>query len=157
MLSCCHAGVPAFHKLLDGPAHEYLYRPLAAGSDRDKATACQNSSAHCFAIVIYNGKRPWNAPQNVGDLFGSNPPKDMLPYLPRHKHFLLDISRFPKEALDKLHGVAAHIVKLEREKAITPLMKVYKELLSQIQGPGYADVRVSFTHGFANICSRKWI
>ena len=40
-----------------------------------------------------------------------------------------------------LHGVAAHIVKLEREKAITPLMKVYKELLSQIQGPGYADVR----------------
>ena len=65
-------------------------------------------------IVIYNGKRPWNAPQNVGDLFGSNPPKDMLPYLPRHKHFLLDISRFPKEALDKLHGVAAHIVKLER-------------------------------------------
>ena len=56
-----------------------------------------------------------------------------------------------------LHGVAAHIVKLEREKAITPLMKVYKELLSQIQGPGYADVRVSSTHGFANICSRKWI
>lgn len=46
-------------------------------------------------IVIYNGKRPWNAPQNVGDLFGSNPPKDMLPYLPKHKHFLLDLTSSP--------------------------------------------------------------
>ncbi len=91
-------------------------------------------------IVIYNGKRQWNAPRDVADLFGANLPKELLPYIPSQRHFLLDISRFPEEILDKLHGVAAQIVKLEREKNITPLMKVYHELLTQIQGPEYTDV-----------------
>ena len=66
-----------------------------------------------FPIVIYNGGRAWKAPQDVEALFAPMP-ESLKMYRPRHRHFFLDESRVPADALDKSRGLAAQLLKLER-------------------------------------------
>ena len=92
-------------------------------------------------IVLYNGTKSWNAPTNVADLFGPPFPEELCPFVPRQQHFLLNVSTFPKEMLDPLRGIAAQILKLEREKSPVQFLKVYWYLYSLVQGPEFALLR----------------
>ena len=97
-----------------------------------------------FPIVIYNGGRAWKAPQDVEALFAPMP-ESLKMYRPRHRHFLLDESRVPADALDKSRGLAAQLLKLERAQEPEEVRQIVRELIARLHGPEYVPLRRAFT------------
>ncbi|RRD69213.1 MULTISPECIES: Rpn family recombination-promoting nuclease/putative transposase, partial [unclassified Desulfovibrio] len=97
-----------------------------------------------FPIVIYNGGRAWKAPQDVEALFAPMP-ESLKMYRPRHRHFLLDESRVPADALDKSRGLAAQLLKLERAQEPEEVRQIVQELIRRLHGPEYVVLRRAFT------------
>uniref|UniRef100_UPI00261835D8 Rpn family recombination-promoting nuclease/putative transposase n=1 Tax=uncultured Mailhella sp. TaxID=1981031 RepID=UPI00261835D8 len=97
-----------------------------------------------FPIVIYNGSRPWKAPQDVEELFALMP-EGLKAYCPRHRHFLLDASSVSEDTLESGSGPASMLVRLERAQDLEQVRDVLKELAQYLQGPKYLDLRRAFT------------
>ena len=90
-------------------------------------------------IVIYNGRKPWTAAQDVAELL---PPirGPLRRYQPRQSYFLLDEGRVPE---DLLHtgGLAAQLVRLERADSLEALRPIVRELVAQLQNAKYRHLR----------------
>ena len=90
-------------------------------------------------IVIYNGRKPWTAAQDVAELL---PPirGPLSRYQPRQSYFLLDEGRVPE---DLLHtgGLAAQLVRLERADSLEALRPIVRELVAQLQNAKYRHLR----------------
>ncbi len=90
-------------------------------------------------IVIYNGRKPWTAAQDVAELL--SPIRGPLSrYQPRQSYFLLDEGRVPE---DLLHtgGLAAQLVRLERADSLEALRPIVRELVAQLQNAKYRHLR----------------
>jgi Putative transposase, YhgA-like/Domain of unknown function (DUF4351) len=63
-------------------------------------------------LVLYNGKRPWNAALDLASLFREVPP-GCIPYLPQLTYLLVDESRLSPEALALPGNRVATLFRLE--------------------------------------------
>lgn len=77
-------------------------------------------------IVIYNGRRPWKAALDVGELLAPASGRLAL-YQPRQRYFLLDESRVPESVLRE-GGLATRLVRLERARNPQEVAEVVREL-----------------------------
>jgi predicted transposase YdaD len=62
--------------------------------------------------VLYNGRRAWQAPQNLLSLFAAVPP-GLRRYLPRLEYLLVDENRLTKEEKEQENNLAAALFRLE--------------------------------------------
>jgi hypothetical protein len=74
-----------------------------------------------FLLVLYNGGGPWNAPQEIAELF-EPVPAGLQAYLPRFRHFLLDESRLPEMA-ESERNLAAALFRLEKSRDLGDLRR----------------------------------
>ena len=96
-----------------------------------------------FPMVIYNGRSPWTAARDVGELL--TPVSGPLErYQPRQHYFLLDESQVSEELLHG-GGLVAQLVRLERAREPEEVRQVVKELIARLHGPEYARLRRAFT------------
>ena len=94
-----------------------------------------------FPIVVYNGNKPWKAPQEVAELF-SPMPHGLRRYRPSQKHFILDEGRVPDDALNE--GLVAQLLRLERAGDVLEVQRVVKHLLDALRAPQYLHLRRAF-------------
>ena len=88
-----------------------------------------------FPVVIYNGDKPWNVPDNIKDKI--EVPKDpkLLPYIPSLKYFKVIINEFKKESLLKIRSILSSIFLIEQldikdfNTQLGQLAKIIKEEL----------------------------
>lgn len=64
-------------------------------------------------IVLYNGAKPWKAPQNVSELIASCP-QDLRAYQPRMQYFLLDENTQTPENLTGMQNLVALVFRFEK-------------------------------------------
>ena len=106
-----------------------------------------------FPMVIYNGRSPWTAARDVGELL--TPVSGPLErYQPRQHYFLLDESQVSE---DLLHGggLVAQLVRLERAREPEEVRRLVRELTVRLQGPEYARLRRAFTVWLGRIVLKR--
>ncbi len=93
-----------------------LYRDLL----KQKAFTPSGKLPPVFILVLYNGKRPWQAASDVADLIEAVP-GGLEPYRPRLRYALLDESRIPEMELESERNLAAALFRLEKSRDLEAL------------------------------------
>ncbi len=96
-----------------------------------------------FAMVLYNGKRPWNVALDAVPLFNYMA-VSLKQYCPWQQYFLLDEGHMPKEKLNKANGLAAQLVKMEQAHTYEQFEQIKDRLKELLQGPGFASLSRMF-------------
>jgi hypothetical protein len=96
-----------------------------------------------LSIVLYNGKRPWSAPPELGSLFRSVPPGTER-YLPQLAYLLIDESRLRPEALALPGNRVASLIRLET-CAPEELPDLTAELAALLPRGEETELRQAFT------------
>lgn len=96
-----------------------------------------------FAMVLYNGKRPWNVALDAEPPFNDMPEK-LKQYCPSQRYFLLDECHMADEKLKKADGLAAQLVKIEQVRTYKQFFKIINRLQDLLQGPGFASLARMF-------------
>ncbi|MEE8523221.1 MAG: Rpn family recombination-promoting nuclease/putative transposase, partial [Thermoanaerobaculia bacterium] len=91
-------------------------------------------------ILLYNGKKPWTAPQNLRELIAEAPPS-LERYLPDLRYFLLDERRLPAADLSGEPNLVAGLVQLERSAGFEDVPQALEQMLPGIRGPEHRHVR----------------
>lgn len=108
----------------------------------------QNLRAHdrlppVLPIVLYNGKAPWTAAENVGDLI-ADVPGGLERYRPDLLYLLLDEGRYSESELAPLRNLAAAVFRVENSTDPEALARVLDALLAWIGAPEQASLRDAF-------------
>lgn len=82
-------------------------------------------------IVLYNGERPWTAPQSLADLF--RPMDGYKP--PDFRYIVLDVNSYPPEELRPVEDVTAGLFLMEQAGDVEELRAVAGELQELIGDP----------------------
>jgi predicted transposase/invertase (TIGR01784 family) len=94
-------------------------------------------------IVLYNGKAPRNAEENVGDLIAPAP-SGLERYRPSLHYLLLDEGRYTESELAPLRNLAAAVFRVENSTDPEALARVLDALLAWIGAPEQASLRDAF-------------
>jgi len=97
-----------------------------------------------LAIVLYNGKKSWNAAQQVADLL-EPVPSELAPYQPKLRYWLIDIGRLPQPALDSQPNLAAAIFQLENSRTPEAMRQVIHALAEWLRAPEQQSLRRAIT------------
>lgn len=93
-------------------------------------------------VVIYNGKRPWTAATDVGDLLGPVP-GEPLGYRPRLRYLLIEI-RAQDPASLPLYNVLAMIARFEQAPTAELLEPLVVALSDWLAGVGEPELDAAF-------------
>jgi hypothetical protein len=96
-----------------------------------------------YPIVIYNGRRPWNARLNIEDLIEPADP-GLQALHPRAGYVLLDLLRLTEGGLPDGNTVT-DMIRLESRPDEDTLLKVLGGLVTRLQGPEHAPLRRALT------------
>ena len=107
-----------------------------------------------FPLVLYNGIPAWTAPREVSELLSCTH-EDLMPYQPRQRYFVLDERRVPQETLEAGEGIATLLLRLERELEIQGILPILDDVLRQLQGEQYLELRRLFTAWVANVVFKR--
>ncbi|HEX3128241.1 MAG TPA: Rpn family recombination-promoting nuclease/putative transposase [Thermoanaerobaculia bacterium] len=88
-----------------------------------------------FILVLYNGKRPWQAASEVADLIEAVP-GGLEAYRPRLRYALLDESQIPEMELESERNLAAALFRLEKSRDLEALKQEVGRLAA---APGLDD------------------
>lgn len=94
-------------------------------------------------IVLYNGRRRWNAAQDIADLI-AHPPGQLENYRPRLRYLLIDESAYDDANLAALHNLVAALFRLENSRDPQPVREVLTALADWLQAPEQLELRHSF-------------
>lgn len=94
-------------------------------------------------LVLYNGRAPWNAVQEVSELI-EQVPGGLERYRPRLRYCLLDEMRIADSELESLRNVAAALFRLEKSRGPEDVDGVLAALLEWLREPDLAELRRSF-------------
>jgi len=83
-----------------------------AGLVRARAVTAKEGLPAVLSLVLYNGKRPWDASTDLASLFRSVPP-GCVRYLPQLTYLLVDENRLAPEALALAGNRVATLFRLE--------------------------------------------
>jgi len=95
-------------------------------------------------LVLYNGNKRWNAPQEISDLIVESP-VGLEHYRPRLRYFLLDEGRLEETELAPLRNLAAALFRMENSRNPEDVGKVLDSLLDWLKAPGQDSLRRAFT------------
>lgn len=98
-----------------------------------------------FAVVLYTGKAPWNAPIHSVECFTPAILEEQKRYLPNIEYILLDVRDLPlKELSDNNDNLVHTLFALERTNSIAESQAVIEHLIKQLKGPQFSRLRRSF-------------
>ena len=66
---------------------------------KQKATTPGKGLPPVFPVVLYNGSKPWTAPQDIYEMVQPEPPCFLQVYQPRLRYYLIDEGRYTQEEL----------------------------------------------------------
>jgi len=97
-------------------------------------------------LVLYNGKKIWNAPQNITELLHEYP-AGLKVYQPSLQYFLIDERHdFTNEQLNaKLHSIVAILFQLEKVKSNKELRETLKRLNNLLKKEDSALLKIFVT------------
>jgi hypothetical protein len=95
-------------------------------------------------LVLYNGAKPWDAPQEIGELI-VEAPTGLERYRPQLRYFLLDEGRFSDTELAPLKNLAAALFRLEGSRTPQDVEQVLSALVEWLKSPEQASLRRAFT------------
>jgi predicted transposase/invertase (TIGR01784 family) len=96
-----------------------------------------------FPLVLYNGKRPWNAARAVEDLIEDGP-DTLAAYRPRLKYFLLDEGRVPESELSEDNAVSL-VISLEGSRTPEQIYQNIGPMIEFLKRPGNAELSDAMT------------
>jgi hypothetical protein len=85
-------------------------------------------------LVLYNGVRRWQAPEEVAELVATVPGR-LERYRPRLRYFLLDEGRFTEDDLAPLRNLAAALFRLENSRIPADIQRVLRALTDWLKAP----------------------
>jgi hypothetical protein len=85
-------------------------------------------------LVLYNGVRRWQAPQEVAELVATVP-GGLERYRPCLRYFLLDEGRFTEDDLAPLRNLAAAPFWLENSRTPADVQRVLRALIDWLKAP----------------------
>lgn len=95
-------------------------------------------------LVIYSGKRRWNAPVSLEKLFPQTP-SGLDRYQPSLRYFLMDEGRYDDSRLQMPRNLVAALIRMENSRSHQDLRLVIRELIDWLQLPEHTKIRRSFT------------
>lgn len=95
-------------------------------------------------LVLYNGSKRWNAPQEIGELIVKSP-AGLDQYRPKLRYFLLDEGRIDEAELASLRNLAAALFRMENSRSPEDVRRVLDSLLDWLKAPEQDSLRRAFT------------
>jgi predicted transposase YdaD len=96
-----------------------------------------------FPLVLYNGRTPWTAHQDIAELL-SPAPSALIRYRPSLRYFLVDEGRIPVEAL-KEDSLTACLMRMERSTETESLREALIALKGILADKKYQSLNRAFT------------
>ena len=97
-----------------------------------------------FPLVLYNGIRPWRAPQEAAELIEALP-GGLAHYRPNLRYLLLDEGSYAEQDLPPSENLAAALFRMENSRAPEELRTLVRTLAQWIHAPEQASLRRAFT------------
>ncbi len=97
-----------------------------------------------FPIVLYNGKKRWNAATELKDLI-VNLPSGLEQYLPSLKYLVLDEGSYKLDELSPLKNLVAAILRLENSNTDDDIFEVITNLIEWLSTPEQSRLRHRFS------------
>jgi predicted transposase/invertase (TIGR01784 family) len=94
-------------------------------------------------IVLYNGERPWNAAEDIGDLI-ADVPGGLERYRPSLRYLLLDEGRYGESELAGLRNLAAAVFRIENSASHEAMQRALDAVIGWLQAPEQESLRRSF-------------
>lgn len=94
-------------------------------------------------IVLYNGHRPWRAARDIADLIEISDATTEV-FRPRLTYRVIDIARYPEEALEKLHSPVAELFRIERSGDWKKIQQSVTWLDEALRSPRDRELRQIF-------------
>jgi hypothetical protein len=95
-------------------------------------------------VVLYNGKGPWSAVEDVWELI--EPAPDGLDrYQPRLRYFLLDEGRLAESELGSLQNLSAALFRLERSWGQDEIERVVEAMAGALRDPALQSLEETFS------------
>lgn len=101
-------------------------------------------------IVLYNGKRPWRAPDNLGAHIHAAP-AGLENYRPHASYLLLDQGRYDKAPLGSLDNLVSALFQLENSRSRQDMQDVVVKLVDWLKDPEQSSLRRAFTVWFNRV------
>jgi predicted transposase YdaD len=95
-------------------------------------------------IVLYNGKKPWTAATEIGDLIAPAP-SGLDRFRPQMRYLLIDEVRYTDAELVPLRNLAAALFRLEKSQKPEDIRLVLRELIDWLKAPEQTSLRRAFT------------
>ena len=93
-------------------------------------------------VVVYNGRRAWNAPTDLGEMIGPAPSAPVA-YPPRFQYLLVQVRSLDSASLDP-SNVLAMIAKFERAPTTEALVELVSSLEEWLDSVGVPGLRRAF-------------
>ncbi|MBF0310486.1 MAG: Rpn family recombination-promoting nuclease/putative transposase [Magnetococcales bacterium] len=94
-------------------------------------------------VVIYTGKKRWNAPLEVNEMIAIVP--GLEPWQPRQRYLLVEVGTLAESQLQRMRNLAAVLFRLERSRSIGAVRELVGLLGEWLYAPEQASLRRSFT------------
>jgi len=99
-----------------------------------------------LTIVVYNGDRRWDAPNDVSQLIALPPDSPLWPWQPRVRYYLLDEGAFPNDELARRGTLTSLLFRLEHCHQVDDLVGLVDEVVGWFrQHLGHDTLRHLFT------------
>ena len=108
-----------------------LYQDLI----RSRQLTAQGYLPPVLPLVLYNGVKRWQAPEEVAELIATVP-GGLGRYRPHLRYFLLDEGRFTEADLAPLRNLAAALFRLENSRTPGEVQRVLGALIDWLKSPG---------------------
>ena len=98
-----------------------------------------------FPVVLYNGRHPWTAVEDVSDLLAPVG-AELAPFQPSQRYFVLDASHGTglEPSSPEHENLVAALVRLESGRGPEEMVAALDALRRRLSGPGYEDLKRAF-------------
>jgi len=104
-------------------------------------------------LVLYNGKRPWQAPLNLASLF-EEMPAGLRSYLPRLRYLMLDENRLDLDRPDLTGNRVASLFRIETCEEIEKIPQLTRDLAAQLPSSEEPELRQTIGEWLAHVLRR---
>jgi hypothetical protein len=104
-------------------------------------------------LVLYNGKRPWQASLDLMSLF-EEVPASLRRYLPRLRYLMLDENRLDLDRPDLSYNRVASLFRIETCEEIEKIPRLTRDLAALIPSPEEPELRLTIGEWLAHVLLR---
>lgn len=109
-------------------------------------------------LVLYNGKKSWDAPTDVNELVYP-PPRGLSTYTPHLRYFILDEHHYADSKLEvqlKLKNFVAALFRLEKSRTKQEMLDVINALIEWLASPTKASLRRAFSAWIYRLVEKRF-